>query len=224
MSVIAELEIPADEFELGRILTMEQGVRVELESMVPLSGRAVPFFWVQNDGKGRFEASVQDHPSVVRVREMDTQADRTLYAIDWEVERDLFFEGVGEVHAQLLNAAGTTETWRFEIRFPSQESLSAFREFCKNAHISLDVERVYNPTKPNVGPWFGLTQPQRETLVRAVEGGYYAIPRSISTQDLGDELSISDQAVTERLRRAIETLVENTLMVEELQKTEAEED
>ncbi len=40
----------------------------------------------------------------------------------------------------------------------------------------------------------------------------------MSTQDLANDLDISDQAVTERLRRAIVTLTENTLiaMTEEL--------
>lgn len=62
--------------------------------------------------------------------------------------------------------------------------------------------------------WYGLTEPQRETLTRAVQGGYYSIPRRMSTKDLAEELGISDQTVTERLRRAIVTIVENTLMAE----------
>ncbi|WP_249361517.1 helix-turn-helix domain-containing protein [Haloterrigena sp. H1] len=33
--------------------------------------------------------------------------------------------------------------------------------------------------------------------------GYYDIPRGCTTAELADELGISDQAVTERLRRAI---------------------
>lgn len=60
--------------------------------------------------------------------------------------------------------------------------------------------------------WYGLTTAQRETIVQAVEGGYYSILREMSTQDLAEALVISHQAVTERLRRAIETLVTNTLI------------
>jgi predicted DNA binding protein len=112
----------------------------------------------------------------------------------------------------MLHAVGKPQTWHFELRFPSHEQLSAFQEFCKGGHITLTVTRIYNPTKPGSGPYFGLSKPQRETIVRAVEGGYYSIPRTISTQALADEFGISDQAVTERLRRAISTLVENTLI------------
>jgi predicted DNA binding protein len=48
----------------------------------------------------------------------------------------------------------------------------------------------------------------------AVRGGYYGIPRGTSTQELADELGISAQAVTERLRRGVATLVNNTLLIE----------
>lgn len=41
--------------------------------------------------------------------------------------------------------------------------------------------------------------------------GYYDIPRGCTTKELADELGISDQAVTERLRRAIGSLVRHTL-------------
>jgi predicted DNA-binding protein YlxM (UPF0122 family) len=57
-------------------------------------------------------------------------------------------------------------------------------------------------------------------LVLAVRNGYYSIPRQVSTQELADTLEISDQAVTERLRRAIETLVENTIIAMEAEETE----
>lgn len=73
--------------------------------------------------------------------------------------------------------------------------------------------RIYNPTNPDSGPWYGLTPVQRATLVRAVREGYYSIPRELSTQELADSFDVSDQAVTERLRRAIASLVENTLGV-----------
>ncbi|GAB3704987.1 helix-turn-helix domain-containing protein [Halorubrum pallidum] len=45
--------------------------------------------------------------------------------------------------------------------------------------------------------------------------GYYEIPRGCTTKELADELEISDQAVTERLRRAIVALVTYTLPIGE---------
>ena len=45
--------------------------------------------------------------------------------------------------------------------------------------------------------------------------GYYDIPRGCTTEELADELRISDQAVTERLRRAIGAFARHTLLTPE---------
>ena len=44
MAVIAHLRIPADSFELGRILELDVRGTIELENMIPLGEKAVPFF------------------------------------------------------------------------------------------------------------------------------------------------------------------------------------
>jgi predicted DNA binding protein len=212
MSVIVELEIPADAFELGRILLVDPDVRVELESMVPIGEKAVPLFWVYDHSLDTFEKTVRNHPSIERLTVVDSHEDRTLYALDWDIEGDLLFGGFQELDAHLTSASGGTTAWQFELRFPGHGALSDFREYCDDAHIPLEVLRVYNPTKPDLGPWFGVTESQREALVLAVEEGYYSLPRGISTAELASELGISDQAVTERLRRGIETLVSNALV------------
>jgi len=49
----------------------------------------------------------------------------------------------------------------------------------------------------------------------AVRLGYYDIPRGCTTAELADELGISDQAVTERLRRAIGTFGRYALLTPE---------
>lgn len=215
MSVIVELALPTDEFELGRILEIRDDASIVLETMVPVGERSVPFFRLFDSARSAFEEAVRDHPSVEEVRVVSSHDDESLYALDWEVSQDTFFEGLQAVDAHLLEASGTARQWSFELRFPSHEALSTFREHCVSAGVPLDVRRIFNPTRPDAGPWYGLTPPQREVLVRAVEAGYYSIPRQISTKELAEEFDISDQAVTERLRRAITTLVTNTLHVGE---------
>jgi len=215
MAVIANLRIPAESFELGRILELEDDATIELENMVPLGEKAVPFFSASEEAGESFDQNVENHPSVDRIVEVTSHDGERLYSMDWSVDRDVFFQGVIEFQGQLLSATGTVETWEFEIRFLTHEALSEFQEYCSNAHIPLEVGRIYNPVRPGTGMWYGVTAVQRETLMRAVRGGYYSIPRRMSTQDLADELGISDQAVTERLRRAIETLTDNTLIAME---------
>lgn len=211
MSVIAHIRIPADTFELGRIMRLAGETTIDLETMVPLGEKAVPLFKVSDGGVNSVRERIRDHPSVKSLGEVSSHGDEVVFAMDWNVERDLIFQGIMETGAHLLSARGTADTWEFELRFPDHDGLSEFQQYCVNANISLDVGRIYNPSRPGTGQWYGLTAVQKDALLRAVEGGYYSIPREMSTKDLAEELGISDQAVTERLRRGINELVANTL-------------
>ena len=211
MSVITEFQISSSEFELGRILQVDQASSIELETLVPVGGATVPLFWIHNSSRESFVTTVKDHPSVNDAVQVDTFDDRTLFRLDWDASDDRVFSGLAQYGGQLLGAIGQSDVWEFEVRFGSHGSLSEFTELCEADGIELEVTRVYNPTKPDTGPWYGLTDPQREAIDLAVKKGYYDIPRECTTKELAAELGISDQAVTERLRRAIVSLVSNTL-------------
>lgn len=215
MSVIAEISLPADGFELGQILTVEAPTSITLETVVPMGERPVPFFRIQDDIRTDFERAIRAHPAVNDLQEVERHADEVLYALDWDASDDSFVAAIRQTEGTFLSATGTAQRWTVAVRFPSHERLSAFHERCSDADIPLELLRVYNPTNPEAGPWFGLTVPQREALILAVQEGYYSIPRHTSSQDLAAELDISDQALTERLRRAIIALTTNTLLVTE---------
>lgn len=214
MSVIVTLSISAEEFKLGRVLRVEGNAVVSLESIVPLGEESIPFFRVQG-GRESFESTARDHHSVNRIRLVSTHEDEALYALDWNTTQNGFFEGITATNGYVLEANGTPSEWTFDLRFNTHESLATFQEHCMNSSIPIEVQRIYNPTKPEAGPWYGLSGPQRETLTRAVRRGYYDIPRQCSTKELADDFDLSDQAVIERLRRGIDNLVTNTILVSE---------
>jgi predicted DNA binding protein len=215
MSVIAEFRVPSTDFELGRILTIDGDTTIELERLVPIGEATVPLFWVHNSTRDSFVESVRNHPAINNASEVDVFEDRTLFTLDWESTEDRLIQGIQECEAQLLSAVGTPETWEFELRFADSDVLTEFSNYCEESDISLNINYVYNPTEPDAHPWYGLTDPQREAMTLAVRKGYYNIPRGCTTKELAAELGISDQAVTERLRRAIVTLVSNTLVTDE---------
>jgi hypothetical protein len=212
MSVIVTLSISAEEFRLGRVLDVEGTAVVSLESIVPLGEQSVPFFRIRG-GRDSFERGARDHHMVNDIRLVSTRDGEALYALDWDIDDDPLFQGIISTDGNLLDATGTAEEWTFDLRFRSHESLATFQEHCVDESIPIDIQRIYNPTKPEAGPWYGLSGPQRETLVRATEVGYYDIPRRCSTKELANGFDLSDQAVIERLRRGIENLVTNTVLV-----------
>lgn len=216
MAVIADLVLPREEFELGRILSTGPDTNIALETIVPLGERSVPFVRVFDEHRS-FETSVEAHAAVNDIHAVTRNDEETLYALDWDVSSDTFFAGLVRVEATILGGQALGDKWEFNLRFPSHDGLADFRDYCGKNDIPIDMAGLFNPTRPEAGPWYGLTPPQRESLARAVEAGYYSIPRRVSTNDLAAEFDVSDQAMTERLRRAIVALVSNTLLVEEEQ-------
>jgi hypothetical protein len=187
-----------------------RGIATRIETLVPLRETAIPSVAVGDDARTSFEATVRDHPALSRLEAVNRPADETLFSLERDAGRDAFLRGVIDHRGQILDATGSAEAWPFEIRFPAHDRLGESTEYCTDSPIDVGVGRLYNPTKPGNGMWFGLMTAQRRTLVAAVTGGYYSIPRRMSTKDLADRFDISGQAVTERLRRAIVTLTEHT--------------
>ncbi|WP_435074991.1 helix-turn-helix domain-containing protein [Halorubrum sp. HHNYT27] len=215
MSVIVEFRASSEDFELGQILSVEGNSTVELETLVPLGEATVPLFWIHNTSRESFVDGVRRHPTVDEATPIDVFEDRTLFTLEWNADQDRLIRAIQGNGGQILNAVGNPSTWKFEVRFPSHGSLSAFSTDCDDEGINLEVTRVYSPSNPDVQPRYGLTEPQFEALTLAIRMGYYDIPRGCTTKELADELGISDQAVTERLRRAIVALVTDTLPIDE---------
>lgn len=214
MAVIVELTIPADAFELGQILRVEGATEITVETMVPLGDNPIPFVRIHNGTRDAFERVVRDHPAVTELKFVNEHDGELLYALDWVPADASLLQTILDLDGVMLSATATTDTWSLELRFPTHEALSEFQAYYIDENIQVSIKHIYNPTRPDAGPWFGLTPPQRETLTYAVESGYYALPRETSTQELGENFDISDQAITERLRRGISALVRNTLLVD----------
>ena len=95
------------------------------------------------------------------------------------------------------------------MRFPDRDGLIAYRERCEREGSSF---RLVALRCTNTGPETTngrLTSAQRTLLAAAVEGGYFEIPREITMAEIAEQLGISDQAASERLRRGLSTVLEN---------------
>lgn len=215
MAVILELTVAPETFEIGQILAVPRVSSVTLETLVPLGESAIPLVRLHHDGHAEFERQVRNDERVRSMKLVNDHDGERLYALDWDVSGDQFFQAIRRTEAHVLEATGTTDRWEFRLWFPDHELLSAFQRELDEADLAIEVQGIYNPTRPDAGPWYGLTKPQRDALSRAVAAGYYDIPRRISTNELAAEFDISDQALTERLRRAIRTLTTNALLIEE---------
>ncbi|WP_224332364.1 helix-turn-helix domain-containing protein [Haloprofundus halobius] len=219
MVVIAELEIPADAFDLGRLSQATEGIHIELERVVPTGSDGVmPFFWAgapASEGVETFDAferAVRDDDVVEELTAIARVDDRVLYHVVWDdAAANLTTVLVGS-EATILEAYGD-DPWRFRLRFADHRGLREFHNYCLDHDIAFRVERIYTLDEEQDAKYnFGLTPEQRNALTLAVEHGYFGVPRGILLQEIADELGISQQAASERVRRAAETVLQSVLL------------
>jgi predicted DNA binding protein len=212
MSVIADIQIEGD-FALSELLTELPDVRVQLERVVPAGERTVPLIWIHADDPEPAEQTLREHRLIESITRLDTFEDRALYRIEWAKEPDSIFEALRSQRADLLDAVGVGESWTFELRFPTHDALSEFHSHCTAADLPLTVSRIYRPSDSDSTVRYGLTDRQYDTLLRALEQGYFNIPREVSAEELATQFDISDQAVTERIRRGITSVLTHILVM-----------
>lgn len=214
MSVIGEFTVPSGSFLLGDTLQELSEIVVELERVVAHShDRLVPFFWVHRGDREAFDETVHDDPTLEDVVCLDEFDRGTSYRGTWTERAEGVAYAYIEAGATILEATGQGASWTLRLRFDDDESVSAFHRHCLEEDISFRLDQLYYPSQPKAGGQYGLSERERETLVDALECGYYEIPRDVSMTELADELGTSQQNLSKRFRSAHATLVENTLVV-----------
>jgi predicted DNA binding protein len=211
MSVIAEIQVEGD-FVLSELLTELPEVRIQFERIVPAGERTVPLIWIHTADPDPVEQALREHELISSITQLDRFEDRALYRIEWVEQPGDIFEEIRAQRADLLDAVGIGESWKFELRFPSHDTLSDFHARCRAAGLPLTVNRIYRPSETDSGVRYGLTDRQYDTLLRALEQGYFAIPREVSAEELATQFNISDQAVTERIRRGLTNVLTHILV------------
>lgn len=211
MSVIVEFSIPARDFVLGKALQQTSGLSVELEKMIPTGGASIPYFWVIGEGQEEFNAALEQEPELERFEMIDEINDRRLYRAEWDSDVDTFVPALVDHDVVLLEAGGDGETWEFQLRFPDTHQLSKFHTYCDDHDIELTITSVYNPIEPEAVETKDLTAGQRDLIERLYDEGYFDVPRKVTLAEVAEDLGISDQAVNERLRRGLKTLIATTV-------------
>lgn len=212
MSVIANIRIPIEDFEFGELLAGNPGTTVRLERMVPMGSAFVPYVWLDNDGLSHLEELIGSDLHVTEFRVVDTVDSEALVRLEWSSDVDGLLDALVAVDAVILEGTGQPDGWEFQLRFPDHDALSAFYEGCLTKGVSIDIESVHNPGFGNVpDPTYRLTDIQRETLLVALEAGYFDVPRATNLIELAGELGVSDTAASQRIRRGISTLLLQTI-------------
>lgn len=212
MGVIAEFTFEHPDLPLMATLE-ETGVRVDVEQAVAADPqRPVLFVWVSGGETHRFPDVACDDQTVADLTLVEDAEDRQLYRvhISEKTEKPLYPLD-DRLEASRLAVSATADGLQARLRFPDRESLSEFQPHIESRGVDVTLRGVYSQSDPVLTDEYGLSSKQRAALSTAVDLGYYDVPRDASLSDVADELGISTQATSERLRRGIAAFVRNSV-------------
>lgn len=214
MVLIVEGTLSSDQFVLAETFEAHPELSIRVGKIAANGEKTVmPLCWARNVPADRLLDTLEADPTVVDVELISEEAREDLYRMEWRDEIRLIVQVLTNSEATILDAIGTSDGWRFRVLYPDRDSLTKTDEFCDEHGISVRINSLRS-IDSDFANRYGLTSAQRDTLVEASKRGYFSVPRETSLQELAQEVGISHQALSERLRRGTEVLVENALLFE----------
>lgn len=207
------------QFETSVARPVLEGTPTETADISALDGTgAVPLcaaLWVAEHGDDDDVQRALAEREVVRTTTEVTAIRRgRLYRVRYEEGfdgTDVYRAAVEHDGVFVAGRAGAG-AWSLRLQFPDRDAAAAFQDRCAAAGVDGTVEAVYEREVPPRAARFGLTEPQRQVLSVAARHGYFEVPRQTSLAGLAEELDVSSQAASERVRRGLDSLVEEALL------------
>jgi predicted DNA binding protein len=214
MSVIAEFRLTSEDLPLNEALSAVPDMVLDVEqTMAEDPEKPVLFVWAKGGDFEEFERELADEESIAEFEIMERLRCERLYRIQISSTSDVgFYRFDVEVGTSRLGVSATHEGTDVRMRFPDQQALQEYFDRCRGQGIDVSLRRLYqhetdNPTDNH----YGLSAKQQQTLELAYREGFFEIPRHTSLADIADKLGISEQAASERIRRAMVALIRTTL-------------
>ncbi len=213
MPTIVSGTVPADEFVLNHTLETFPDLKFEVERIVTSGDESVmPLLWVRGASREDVEECLESDPTVDNVELLGDFDGEWLFQMDWIGRVDLLVQMITNAEATILDAVGNDNEWKLRVLYPRRSLFSETHEFCEEHGLNFEVHSIRELEGEPAGR-YGLTTEQYEVLAAAANRGYFEIPRQVSLEELAEELGVSHQALSERLRRAISALVDDTLFI-----------
>lgn len=170
----------------------------------------MPFVWVTTKDFEAFETTVDEDSSVESYSLLAQCNGEQFYRMNWIADAELAIHLLIEKDAAITTAQTTGEFWEFQVMCPEHDSLSVVYDFCETNGLELTVDSIYE-LDGNDGSMHGLSESQYTAIMKGREMGYYDVPRETVLTELADELDVSHQALSEKLRRGHANLIDRTL-------------
>ncbi|WP_336003433.1 helix-turn-helix domain-containing protein [Halorientalis halophila] len=212
MGTIVEAQVPAAEFALGDTVSTVPAASFEtVRTVTSGMDQPLPFLWAAAPEFDRLDDAMRDDDSTAEVTRLVRDGKHALYAVRWQARVRGLVQLIADEDGTLLDARLHDDTWKLRVLFPEKAAMSSFYDCCRGYGVDIDVNRVNGLESVVRHGGTRLSAEQYEALSEALDADYYGVPRGSTLVELSDRLDVSHQAVSERLRRAHQALIESSL-------------
>jgi hypothetical protein len=215
MTLIAAFAVTDPEFPLAETLQSIETLDVEVHFQPgrPDQTPAV-LATVQTANFDAFEAQLEADSSVRGFESHPSPPGVRMYRIRFEETVRLLGPALVDHGLQIEALQNEGGGWAFRVVAPDREALQNAIECCQEECESFSLSELYTAEAPS-GEEATLSDAQRETLELAYEAGFYEVPRRTDQSELAETLGISTSAVSQRLRKGVNRLIDDALDPEE---------
>lgn len=208
MSTIVEAAVPATQFALAAATRAVPEATFEAVRVVTDgTGRPLPLLRGAGADHGVIVEALEEDPSVSETCVLTRHHDAVLCRVEFHTRARVLLDLLVEDGGAILDARARDGTWTVRVLVPERDAVAAIVESCDRYDLDLRVERIAPASNSIHARTSDLTDEQFRTVQSALEEGYYQIPRETTLSDLSEELGVSHQALSERLRRGHRRLV-----------------
>lgn len=216
MSLLAEFEVASPDLALGPTLEAIPSLEIELERQYALEPeQPILFCWIRSPSETDVDGALERDRTIATFDRLERTGERDLYRLKRShtdqtnvIESYQRWVSLG---GELLAGQTGDGYWEFEMRFPDRDSFTEYHEFLESHGVEFNLQRISDGERARESGKT-LTRSQREALTLANEYGFFAVPREATLSDVAGAFDISEQAVSERIRRGQARLIEEYLV------------
>lgn len=212
MGTVVELALPPEQFALAETSAVVPDATFEAVRVAAHDhSSALALLHASSNEVEELDSAIRNDSTVEDTSCLLLEDDQALYRITWRQAVEEVLEVLLRRNGTLLAAQKGTDKWRIRLLFPDRVVVSKAYKNWRRHGLDLSVRRVNGVSDMTEYNGIALSPCQQETLIEAFQMNYYDVPRSVTLEDLANDLDVTHQALSERLRRGHRNLIGSTL-------------
>lgn len=212
MGTVVDMMIPTEQFALSETFDEIPDVQARTVRVAAHGPHGVmPFLRLWSSHPEKLDDALRNDSSTKDVVCVSRDGKWSLYRVSWQPHVQTVIGIFIQTDGSLLAAQGETNQWKLRVLFPDQASVSETYNRWRSHGVDSSIKRVSGVSDTVNYTGIEISSCQHETLLEAFRTDYYDVPRGITLDGLAQELDVSHQALSERLRRGHRNLIATTL-------------